>query len=34
MRVYPEKETSFIGRLIVEPDHQNYGIGTILMQSI
>jgi GNAT superfamily N-acetyltransferase len=34
VRVYPEKETSFIGRLIVEPDHKNYGIGTILMQSI
>jgi GNAT superfamily N-acetyltransferase len=34
VRAYLEKETAFIGRLIVEPEHQNQGIGTMLMQSI
>lgn len=34
VRAYLEKGTVFIGRLIVEPEHQNQGIGTMLMQSI
>jgi GNAT superfamily N-acetyltransferase len=34
VRAYLEKGTVFIGRLIVEPEHQNQGIGTMLIQSI
>ena len=31
---YLEKETAYIGRLMVKPDSQNKGIGTRLMQAI
>ena len=34
VRAYLEKGTVFIGRLIVEPEYQNQGIGTMLIQSI
>lgn len=34
VRAYLEKETAYIGRLIVKPDSQNKGIGTRLMQAI
>lgn len=32
VRVYKEKSTCFIGKLIVHPDHQNQGLGTTLLQ--
>ncbi len=34
VRAFAEKETCFIGRLIVHPDFQNLGIGTKLMNEI
>jgi ribosomal protein S18 acetylase RimI-like enzyme len=34
VRAYPENETCYIGRLIVHPDFQNQGLGTLLMQAI
>lgn len=34
VRGYLEKETVYIGRLIVKPEYQNKGIGTKLMQAI
>ena len=34
VRAYLEKETAYIGRLMVKPDSQNRGIGTRLMQAI
>ena len=34
MRAYFEKETAYIGRLMVKPDSQNNGIGTRLMEAI
>ena len=34
VRCYHEKGTAFIGRLIVEPNSQNKGIGTRLMHAI
>ena len=34
VRAYLEKETAYIGRLIVKPDSQNKGIGTRLMQAV
>ncbi len=34
VRAYFEKETAYIGRLMVKPDSQNNGIGTRLMQAI
>ncbi len=34
VRAHVEGETCFIGRLIVHPDYQNRGLGTILMAAI
>lgn len=34
VRAYGDKGTVFIGRLIVRPNYQNQGIGTMLMRSI
>jgi len=34
IRAYQLKDTCFIGKLIVEGNHQNSGIGTALMKSI
>jgi len=34
VRAYMRQGTCFIGRLIVHPDFQNRGIGTLLMQEI
>jgi ribosomal protein S18 acetylase RimI-like enzyme len=34
VRAYMEEGTCFIGKLIVHPDHQNWGIGTRLMHEI
>ena len=34
VRAYRDKGTVFIGRLIVRPNYQNQGIGTMLMRSI
>jgi GNAT superfamily N-acetyltransferase len=34
VRACLEKETAYIGRLMVKPEYENRGIGTILMRSI
>ena len=34
VRAYEEEGTCYIGRLIVRPEHQGRGIGTMLMQEI
>ena len=34
VRACIEKETTYIGRLMVKPEYQNRGIGTMLMRSI
>ena len=34
VRAYEEGGTCYIGRLIVRPEHQDRGIGTMLMQEI
>lgn len=34
VRAYTEQDTCFIGRLIVHPNFQNQGIGTMLMDEI
>lgn len=33
VRIYLEKSTGHIGKLIVHPDHQNFGIGTRLLHA-
>ena len=34
VRAYLEGDTCYIGRVIVHPDHQNQGIGKVLMKKI